>query len=38
MLKNVKAPAGDYRDWETITSWATAIAAELKEAGLTKET
>jgi menaquinone-dependent protoporphyrinogen oxidase len=33
-LKNVKAPVGDFRDWEAITSWATAIAAELKEAGL----
>ena len=34
MLKNVQAPSGDFRDWEAITSWATAIAAELKEAGL----
>ena len=34
MLKNVKAPVGDFRDWEAITSWATAIAAVLKEAGL----
>jgi menaquinone-dependent protoporphyrinogen oxidase len=32
MLKNVKAPVGDFRDWEAITSWATAIADELKEA------
>jgi menaquinone-dependent protoporphyrinogen oxidase len=31
MLKNVKAPAGDFRDWDAITSWATAIADELKE-------
>jgi len=31
MLKNVKAPVGDFRDWEAITSWATAIADELKE-------
>jgi menaquinone-dependent protoporphyrinogen oxidase len=30
MLKNVQAPAGDFRDWDAITSWATAIAAELK--------
>jgi menaquinone-dependent protoporphyrinogen oxidase len=30
MLKNVKAPAGDYRDWEAITAWATAIAEELQ--------
>jgi len=30
MLKNVKAPVGDYRDWQAITAWATAIAAELK--------
>lgn len=26
MIKNVKAPLGDFRDWEAITSWATAIA------------
>jgi menaquinone-dependent protoporphyrinogen oxidase len=31
MLKNVKAPIGDFRDWEAITSWATAIADELQE-------
>jgi len=31
MLKNVKAPAGDFRDWDAITSWATAIADELTE-------
>lgn len=31
MLKNVGAPAGDYRDWEAITSWATAIAEALQE-------
>jgi len=30
MLKNVKAPAGDFRDWEAITAWATAIAEELQ--------
>ena len=34
MIKNVKAPVGDFRDWEAITSWATAIADALKEAGL----
>ena len=32
MLKNVKAPLGDFRDWEAITSWATVIADVLKEA------
>jgi menaquinone-dependent protoporphyrinogen oxidase len=31
MIKNVKAPFGDFRDWETITSWATVIADDLKE-------
>jgi menaquinone-dependent protoporphyrinogen oxidase len=31
MLKNVKAPVGDFRDWEAITSWATAIAEELQK-------
>jgi len=32
MIKNVKAPLGDFRDWDAITSWATAIADVLKEA------
>jgi menaquinone-dependent protoporphyrinogen oxidase len=32
MLKNVQAPTGDFRDWEAIASWATAIADTLKEA------
>ena len=31
MLKNVKAPVGDFRDWEAVTSWAAGIADELKE-------
>jgi menaquinone-dependent protoporphyrinogen oxidase len=35
MLKNVKAPTGDFRDWEAITAWATAIADELKETART---
>lgn len=30
LLKNVKAPAGDFRDWDAITAWATAIADALK--------
>jgi menaquinone-dependent protoporphyrinogen oxidase len=29
MLKNVQAPAGDFRDWDAITAWAQAVAAEL---------
>ena len=29
MLKNVKAPTGDFRNWEAITSWATGIAEAL---------
>ena len=32
MLKNVQAPVGDYRNWEAIAAWATAIANELREA------
>jgi len=32
ILKNVKASIGDFRDWETITSWTTTIADVLKEA------
>jgi len=30
MLKTVKAPSGDFRDWDAITSWAAAIADALK--------
>ena len=30
ILKGVKAPVGDFRDWAAITSWATAIAEALK--------
>ena len=33
MLKNVKAPVGDFRDWEAISAWAAAIAGELKARG-----
>jgi menaquinone-dependent protoporphyrinogen oxidase len=35
VLKNVKAPVGDFRDWEAITTWTTAIADELKETACT---
>lgn len=31
IIKNVKAPAGDFRDWDAISSWATAIASALKK-------
>jgi menaquinone-dependent protoporphyrinogen oxidase len=31
ITRNVKAPLGDFRDWDAITSWATAIAGVLKE-------
>ena len=31
MLKMVKAPVGDSRDWEAIAAWATDIAGELRE-------
>ena len=31
MLKNVKAPLGDFRDWDAIASWGTAISTVLKE-------
>jgi menaquinone-dependent protoporphyrinogen oxidase len=34
MIKNVKAPLGDFRDWDAITAWAAGIAAALKDAGL----
>jgi len=29
MIKNVKAPSGDFRDWEAIASWAKAIGDAL---------
>ena len=32
MLKNTKSPVGDFRNWEAITSWATAIADVLNQA------
>jgi menaquinone-dependent protoporphyrinogen oxidase len=32
MINNVKAPTGDFRDWDAITSWASSIAAALKQA------
>ncbi len=31
LLKNVKAPTGDFRDWDAIQDWATAIANVLQE-------
>jgi menaquinone-dependent protoporphyrinogen oxidase len=31
MIKNVKAPLGDFRDWNAITVWAGTIATTLKE-------
>lgn len=30
IIKNVKAPTGDFRDWPAIESWAKGIAAALK--------
>ena len=29
ITKMVKAPAGDYRDWDAITAWASSIAGAL---------
>jgi menaquinone-dependent protoporphyrinogen oxidase len=31
MIKNVKAPVGDFRDWNAIEEWAKSIAGVLKE-------
>lgn len=31
MMKNVKAPLGDFRDWDAISKWAGSIAAQLKD-------
>ncbi|MCX6006874.1 MAG: flavodoxin domain-containing protein [Chloroflexi bacterium] len=30
VLKNVKAPTGDFRDWDAINKWAGSVAAALK--------
>jgi hypothetical protein len=29
MIKNVKAPLGDFRDWNAINAWASAISDAL---------
>jgi menaquinone-dependent protoporphyrinogen oxidase len=29
MIKNVKAPVGDFRDWEAVNAWASAISNAL---------
>jgi menaquinone-dependent protoporphyrinogen oxidase len=34
IINRVKAPVGDFRNWEVITSWATAIATDLKQSTL----
>jgi menaquinone-dependent protoporphyrinogen oxidase len=31
MIKNIKVPTGDFRDWEMITDWAKRVADTLKE-------
>lgn len=31
VIKNVKAPVGDFRDWQAITAWATAVADALRQ-------
>jgi menaquinone-dependent protoporphyrinogen oxidase len=31
ILKNVKSPVGDFRDWEKITAWASKIVSTLEE-------
>jgi len=33
IVKGIKAPVGDFRDWDAITAWAAAIAEALKKAG-----
>jgi menaquinone-dependent protoporphyrinogen oxidase len=30
MINKIKAPVGDYRDWEQVTNWAKDIASKLK--------
>ncbi len=31
VVKGIKAPIGDFRDWEAITAWAATIAEALKK-------
>ncbi len=31
IIKTVKSPVGDFRDWDAITAWAKQIAAELQK-------
>lgn len=31
LVKGIKAPLGDFRDWQAITAWATSIAEVLKK-------
>jgi menaquinone-dependent protoporphyrinogen oxidase len=33
IITKINSPVGDFRDWNAITAWALAIAAELKGAG-----
>ena len=34
LINRVKAPVGDFRNWQAITSWATEVATELKKSTL----
>jgi menaquinone-dependent protoporphyrinogen oxidase len=38
MIKNVKTPIGDFRDWQAITAWAKKIADELEDTVLAQGT
>jgi hypothetical protein len=31
LVKGIKAPTGDFRDWETIEAWAAGIAEALRK-------
>jgi menaquinone-dependent protoporphyrinogen oxidase len=33
IVKGIKAPVGDFRDWDAITAWAAEIAKKLKNHG-----
>ena len=38
MIKMVRSPTGDFRDWDAISAWVAAIATELQATGPVPDT